>query len=89
MALRVIVTGGSNREVIIKDTISLKYNLKAGVPQGSILCTLLSFFLLMTLPIMCLDCVDCLLMAYPLAKDHLDLLICVLLLPLILNNDTH
>jgi hypothetical protein len=75
----------SNREhqVIIKDTISLKGNVKVGVPQGSILYSLLFLYLLMTLPMICLACVDCLLMTRPLAKGHLKLIICVLWLTLI------
>ena len=52
----------SNREqqVIIKDTISLKGNLKAGVPQGSIFALYCVYsYLLMTLPMICLHCADC------------------------------
>ena len=40
----------------------------------------------MKLPMICLDCVDCLLMTRPLAKDHLKIIICVLWLTLIYTN---
>ena len=76
----------SNREqqVIIKDTISLKGNIKSGVPQGSTIASLVVFVhLLMILPMICLDCADCLLMTRPVAREHLKLIICVLWLTLI------
>ena len=43
----------------------------------------------MKLPMICLDCVDCLLMTRPLAKNHLKLIIWVLWLTLIYKNITH
>ena len=78
----------SNREqqVIIKDTISLKGNLKVRVPQAQSLVLYCFWYLLMKLPMICLDCVDCLLMTRPLAKDHLKIIICVLWLTLIYTN---
>jgi hypothetical protein len=81
----------SNREqqVIIKDTITLKGNLKVGVLQAQSLVLYCFLYLLMTLPMIWLDCVDCLLMTRPLAKDHLKLIICVLWLTLIYKYFTH
>jgi hypothetical protein len=43
----------------------------------------------MTLPMICLDFVDCLLMTRPLVKEHLKLIICVLWFNIDLNNITH
>ena len=88
MLLRWLKIYISNREqqVIIKDTISLKGNLKVRVPQAQSLVLYCFWYLLMKLPMICLDCVDCLLMTRPLAKDHLKIIICVLWLTLIYTN---
>ena len=72
------------QQVIIKDSISLKGNIKSGVPQWSTIASLVVFVhLLMILPMICLDCADCLLMTRPVAREHLKLIICVLWLTLI------
>jgi len=91
MLLRCSERYNSNREqqVIIKNTISLKGNLKVGVSQAQSLVLYCFWYSLMTLPMICLDCVDCLLMTRPLAKDHLKLIICVLWLTLIYKNIAH